>query len=100
MPRSQNLEFVRRLEWVVLVFALLWRGLTVSAQTNSFPALVCSNRTNIEAKSKLGPPQTIHVIAVINSLEVKIESSGKYSTAYINNLPGEVIRYVQSIQTS
>jgi hypothetical protein len=50
------------------------------------------------AKTRLGPPQTIHVIDIINSFEVKIESSGKYSTACIHNLPPEVIHFVQSIQ--
>jgi hypothetical protein len=132
VPRSQHYEFVRRHEFVALLWTLLWCGFTATAQTYPSPKLVFSQETHLKAtnesitpdiintgpsagsgkrisvtnlpvfldtaKSKLGPPEKIRVINIINSLEVKIESSGKYSTACIHNLPPEVFHFVASMQ--
>lgn len=51
-----------------------------------------------EQKGKLGPPEKIRVIDVVNRAEIKIESAGRYSMACIHNLPPEVIHFVESIQ--
>ncbi|MGO8698044.1 MAG: hypothetical protein ACLQVY_10040 [Limisphaerales bacterium] len=52
------------------------------------------------AKRKLGPPQRIRVIGIISGDLVQIELGGRTATAYIHNLPPEVVAFVDDIQAT
>jgi hypothetical protein len=52
------------------------------------------------AKRKLGPPQKIRVIEVISGNLVRIEFGGRTATAYIHNLPAEVVWFVDDMQVT
>ena len=52
------------------------------------------------AKRKLGPPQKIRVIGTISGDLVQIEFGGRTATAYVHNLPPEVVAFVDDIQAT
>jgi hypothetical protein len=52
------------------------------------------------AKRKLGPPQKIRIIEVISGDLVRIEYGGRLATAYVHNLPVEVVAFVDDMQAT